>query len=105
LKLGFPPDVSVDNLVTNLKNFDVHLLNALDDNLELVDLQIKARVRRLNHIPFIFTVTVKSDYGANVAFRMIFGHKIDWFGQHTDINGEGHYIVEIHKLFAKDLYL
>jgi hypothetical protein len=51
----------VDILVTYFKNFDVYLLSALDDNLEPEDVEIKARVRRLNHRPFIFTVTVTSD--------------------------------------------
>jgi hypothetical protein len=52
----------VANLVTYFKNFDVHLISALDDNLESEDVEIKARMRRLNHRLFIFTVTVTSDY-------------------------------------------
>jgi hypothetical protein len=94
----------VDNLVTYCKNFDVHLLNALDDNLEPEDVEIKVRVGRLNHRPFIFTVTVKSDYGAKVAIRMILGPKIYWFGQHMAINRKSHYFIEICKFSAKSVY-
>jgi hypothetical protein len=94
----------VDNLAIYCKNF-VHLLNSLDDNLEPEDVEIKARVRCLNHRPFIFTVTVRSDYVIKVAFRMIFDPKIYWFGQHIAINGKSHHILEISKFSANRVYL
>jgi hypothetical protein len=59
---GVPQDVSVVDLVTYLKNFDIHLLDALDDKLELEDVEIKACVRRLNQRTLNFTVTENSDH-------------------------------------------
>jgi hypothetical protein len=105
LQLDFPgvtiQDVSVDELVTYFEDFDIDLLNALDDSQELEDVEIKACVRRLNHRPFAVSITVKSDHEATAAVRILLGPKVDWFGQEITINEKRPYIVEIDKFTAK----
>lgn len=94
-------DVSVDELVTYFEDFDIDLLNALDDTQELKDVEIKARVRRLNHRPFTVGITVNSDQGATAAVRILLGPKVDWFGQEIPINDKRLYVIEIDKFVAK----
>lgn len=94
-------DVSVDGLVTYFEDFDIDLLNALDDTLELEDVEIKARVRRLNHRPFTFSITVNSNDEAMAAVRIFLGPKLDWFGQEIPINEKRLYVIELDKFVAK----
>ncbi|WP_411017918.1 hypothetical protein, partial [Salmonella sp. s39606] len=94
-------EVQVDPLETFFEYFDVDLLNALDDTEELPDVSIHARVRRLNHKPFVFSVKVNSDAERLVTVRVFLGPKYDWFGQEIPINDKRHYIVEIDKFVAK----
>jgi hypothetical protein len=91
----------VDELITYFEDFDIDLLNALDDTQELEDVEIKARVRRLNHRPFTFRITVNSDHEAMAAVRIMLGPKMDWFGQEIPINDKRLYIIEIDKFVAK----
>jgi hypothetical protein len=105
LQLEFPgvtiQDVSVDALVTYFEDFDIDLLNALDDTPELEDVEIKARVRRLNHRPFTFSITVNSNQEHTTAVRIFLGPKFDWFGQEIPINEKRLYIIELDKFVAK----
>ena len=105
LQLSFPgvkvSDVAVDELVTYFEDFDIDLLNALDDTQELEDVEIKARVRRLNHKPFAFHITVDSEQDATAAVRVFLGPKYDWFGQEIPINEKRLYMIEIDKFVAK----
>ncbi|PSN36662.1 Hemocyanin A chain [Blattella germanica] len=103
--LSFPgvrvTDVSVDELVTYFEDFDIDLLNALDDTQELDDVEIKARVRRMNHRPFTFRISVDSDREATAAVRVFLGPKYDWFGQEVPINEKRLYMIELDKFVAK----
>nr|CAR85695.1 hemocyanin subunit type 1 [Hierodula membranacea] len=103
-ELDFPGlkvvDLDVDVLQTYLEDFDIDLLNALDDTQELDDVEIKARVRRLNHQPFTFRVTVSSEKNANVAVRVFLGPKYDWFGVQIPLNEKRLYMVEIDKFYT-----
>ncbi|XP_049771430.1 hemocyanin A chain-like [Schistocerca cancellata] len=94
-------EVQIDPLETFFEYFDVDLLNALDDTEELPDVSIHARVRRLNHKPFVFSVRVNSEAERLVTVRVFLGPKYDWFGQEIPINDKRHYIVEIDKFVAK----
>lgn len=94
-------DVAVDDLVTYFEDFDIDLLNALDDTLELKDVEIKARVRRLNHRPFSFSITVNSNQEQMTAVRIFLGPKSDWFGQEIPINEKRLYVIELDKFVAK----
>nr|CAR85697.1 hemocyanin subunit type 1 precursor [Cryptotermes secundus] len=104
-ELEFPgvaiQDVTVDDLVTYFEDFDIDLLNALDDTLELKDVEIKARVRRLNHRPFTFSITVNSNQEQMAAVRIFLGPKFDWFGQEIPINEKRLYVIELDKFVAK----
>nr|CAD7257558.1 unnamed protein product [Timema shepardi] len=105
LKLEFPgvkiQDLSVDELTTYFEDFDIDLLNALDDTVDLDDVNIKARVRRLNHKPFAFHFTVESDKENLVAVRVFMGPKYDWFGQEIPLDEKRSYMVEIDKFVTK----
>jgi hypothetical protein len=105
LQLEFPgvkiQDVSVDAMVTYFEDFDIDLLNALDDTPELEDVEIKARVRRLNHRPFTFSIAVDSDREAMAAVRIMLGPKFDWFGQEIPINEQRLYVIELDRFVAK----
>jgi hypothetical protein len=94
-------DVSVDDLVTYFEDFDIDLLNALDDTLELEDVEIKARVRRLNHRPFTISIAVDSSREATAAVRIMLGPKLDWFGQEIPLNEKRLYVIELDKFVAK----
>ncbi|CAE6454571.1 hypothetical protein ACGC1H_001094 [Rhizoctonia solani] len=45
-------NVEVDDLVTYFEEFDIDMLNALDDAADLPDVEIHASVQRLNQRPF-----------------------------------------------------
>nr|CAD7427688.1 unnamed protein product [Timema monikensis] len=94
-------DLSVDELTTYFEDFDIDLLNALDDTVDLDDVNIKARVRRLNHKPFAFHFTVESDKENLVAVRVFMGPKYDWFGQEIPLDEKRSYMVEIDKFVTK----
>lgn len=91
----------MDELTTYLEDFDIDLLNALDDTQELKDVEIKARVRRLNHGPFTVSIKVNSDSAATAAVRVFLGPKVDWFGQEIPLNEKRLYVIEIDKFVAK----
>jgi hypothetical protein len=105
LQLEFPgvtiQEVAVDDLVTYFEDFDIDMLNALDDTPELEDVEIKARVRRLNHRPFTVSITVNSNREQTTAVRIFLGPKVDWFGQEIPINEKRLYVIEIDKFVAK----
>lgn len=94
-------DVGVDQLFTYFEDFDIDMFNALDDTTQLEDVEIKARVRRLNHKPFTFSITVESDHETTAAVRIMLGPKVDWFGQEIPINYKRLYTIEIDKFVAK----
>nr|CAD7592476.1 unnamed protein product [Timema genevievae] len=104
-ELEFPgvkiQDLSVDELTTYFEDFDIDLLNALDDTVDLDDMNIKARVRRLNHKPFAFHFTVESDKENLVAVRVFMGPKYDWFGQEIPLDEKRSYMVEIDKFVTE----
>ncbi|XP_046492976.1 hemocyanin A chain-like [Neodiprion pinetum] len=104
-ELDFPnvqiTKVDIDNLETYFENFDVDLLNALDDTVELDDVSIKARVTRMNHAPFTYDIKVKSDKSHTAAVRIFLGPKYDWFGQEIDIEQKRMYMIELDKFTAK----
>nr|CAD7445355.1 unnamed protein product [Timema bartmani] len=106
-ELEFPgvkiQDLSVDELTTYFEDFDIDLLNALDDTVDLDDMNIKARVRRLNHKPFAFHFTVESDKENLVAVRVFMGPKYDWFGQEIPLDEKRSYMVEIDKFVTASL--
>nr|CAQ63321.1 hemocyanin 1 precursor [Thermobia domestica] len=93
--------VEVDELVTYFEDFDIDLLNALDDTVELPDVEIKARVRRLNHRPFTYTINLNSDKDATVIVRVFLGPKYDWFGQEIPLEKKRLYMIELDKFVAK----
>nr|CAR85701.1 hemocyanin subunit type 1 precursor [Periplaneta americana] len=94
-------DLTVDDLVTYFEDFDIDMLNALDDTAELQDVDIKARVRRLNHKPFSVQVTVNSERDAMAVVRIFLAPKYDWFGQEIPINEKRLYMIEIDKFVTK----
>ena len=94
-------DVQIDELTTYFEDFDIDLLNALDDTVELEEVEIKARVRRLNHIPFTFKIEVNSEKEYTAAVRVYIGPKFDWFGQEIALEEKRLYMVEIDKFVTK----
>ncbi|XP_015605372.1 hemocyanin A chain [Cephus cinctus] len=94
-------DVEVSSLNTFFEDFDVDLLNALDDTVDLEDVAIHARVRRLNHAPFTINLKFKSDKAGTAAVRIFLGPKYDWFGQELDIEEKRSYMVELDKFTAR----
>merc|ERR1712142_995035 len=55
-------DVHIEgSLETYFEDFEFSLLNAVDDTEEIADVDISAVVKRLNHKPFAFVLTVNND--------------------------------------------
>lgn len=94
-------DVDVSKLETYFENFDVDLLNALDDTIELEDVAIKARVTRMNHAPFTYDIKVRADRRYTAAIRIFLGPKYDWFGREIDIEQKRMYMIELDKFTAQ----
>ena len=104
-EIGFPGveiiDSHVDKIETFFEHFDVDITNALykknDPNVEnlnevaLDDIKfksdkyyIKARTLRLNHKPFNYKLTVKSDGSKEATIRVFIGPKYDEYGSRID---------------------
>nr|CAR85693.1 hemocyanin subunit type 1 precursor [Carausius morosus] len=94
-------DVAVEPLETYFEDFDADLLNALDDTIDLDDVEIKARVRRLNHKPFTVQITAESERETLATVRIFLGPKYDWFGQEIPLEEKRQYLVEIDKFVTK----
>jgi hypothetical protein len=84
--------VEVDKLVTYFDTFDADISNAVEFNYHdekvdyFGDYVIKARTHRLNHLPFIVKLGVKSDKAAKSVIRIFLGPKYDEFGNILDVN-------------------
>nr|QCC26464.1 hemocyanin subunit type 1 [Pogonognathellus sp. AD-2013] len=93
--------VEVDDLVTYFEEFDVDLLNALDDTEGLPDVEIKARVQRLNHQPFAFKIHVDSAAEKTVTVRLFIVPKKDWYEREIPIEENRWNVIELDKFTAK----
>lgn len=94
-------NVEVDELETHLEEFDVDLLNALDDAAGLPDVEIKARVQRLNHKPFGYKVTVNSDAAKTATVRIFLAPKKDWYGREVELDVKRWNFIELDKFAVK----
>lgn len=89
----------VDNIQTFFQNFDLDITNAIDVEPELItkkpeevtnveykpdEYMIKARSTRLNHKPFTYKFTVKSDKAQMSSVRVFLGPKYDEYGNHVN---------------------
>lgn len=71
-------DVEVEDLVTYFEEFDIDMLNALDHAAGLTDVDIQARVQRLNHKPFVTKVVAQAETEKVVTVRIFLAPKFDW---------------------------
>lgn len=71
-------NVEVDDLATYFEEFDIDMLNALDDAAGLTDVEIHARVQRLNHKPFGIKIIADSAAEKTVTVRIFLAPKLDW---------------------------
>nr|CAD87762.1 hemocyanin subunit 1 [Perla marginata] len=94
-------DWEIGNLVTYFEDFDIDMLNALDDTADLPDVDVKARVQRLNHEPFTWALHMESDKEVTAAFRVFLGPKKDWYESDFTINEVRPYLIEIDKFVTK----
>nr|CAR85692.1 hemocyanin subunit type 1 precursor [Machilis germanica] len=103
-ELDFPgvkvENVEVDRLVTFFEPFDIDLYNALDDDKTVSDIEIKARVQRINHKPFTYHINVESDVERKVVVRTFIGPKYDWYHQEVPVNEKRWEMVELDKFLT-----
>ena len=123
-EIGFPGveviDSHVDKIETFFENFDVDITNALDieadpkmtstETANEVDIDfkpdayyVKARTVRLNHKPFDYKLTVKSDAAHDASIRVYLGPKYDEYGSHIGFeeNRKNFVILDIFKYKLK----
>jgi hypothetical protein len=93
--------VDVDDLVTYFEEFDIDLLNAMDDAEGLPEVEIKARVQRINHKPFAYKVHVKSDSDHTVTVRVFIAPKKDWYERELPLDEKRWKMIELDKFSAK----
>ncbi|KAJ8972032.1 hypothetical protein NQ314_000415 [Rhamnusium bicolor] len=90
--------VEVDRLVTYQDYFYSDLSNAVydsDHELEHDTFHIRARQERLNHKPFTYKVTVKSDKDAKASIKIFLGPKYDEYGRYINISENRLNMVEL----------
>jgi len=93
--------VEIDDLVTYFEEFDIDLLNAMDDAEGLPDVEIKARVQRLNHKPFAYKIHVKSDVEKIVTVRVFIAPKKDWYEREVPLDEKRWKMIELDKFATK----
>ncbi|ODN00731.1 Hemocyanin A chain [Orchesella cincta] len=94
-------NVEVDSLETYFEEFDIDMLNALDDAAGLPDVEIKARVQRLNHKPFGVKIVATSAAEKVVTVRIFLAPKYDWFGREVPLDVQRWKFIELDKFAVK----
>nr|CAR85691.1 hemocyanin subunit type 1 precursor [Sinella curviseta] len=94
-------NVEVDDLVTYFEDFDIDMLNALDDAAGLTDVDIKARVQRLNHKPFGIKIIANSAAEKTVTVRLFLAPKYDWYGREVPLDIQRWKFIELDKFAVK----
>jgi hypothetical protein len=91
--------VDVDKLITYFDYFDIDLDNVL--NVQAPEygqyIDYRARLTRLNHKPYTYTIDVTSDKSTDVYVRVFLGPKYDYLGREYNINDRRHYFVELDR--------
>lgn len=103
--------VDIDKLITYFDYFDADISNAVDveypgfekasdlrkfgrvSHYNGEDYVIKARQRRLNHVPFKVSVNVQSSFAKPAVVRFFLGPKYDEYGQIIPLNENRHNFV------------
>jgi hypothetical protein len=93
--------VEIDDLVTYFEEYDIDMLNALDDAKGLGDVDIHARVQRLNHKPFGVKITAESASDKIVTVRIFLAPKYDWYGREVPLNTQRWKFIELDKFAVK----
>jgi len=94
-------DVEVDDLATYFEEFDIDMLNALDDASGLTDVEIHARVQRLNHKPFGIKIVANSAAEKTVTVRIFLAPKHDWYGREVPLDVQRWKFIELDKFAVK----
>lgn len=91
--------MEVGKLITYNDYFEVDLDNVVNvkvpEDGQYVD--YRARLTRLNHKPFTYTINVTSDKDTEVYARVYVAPKNDYLGREYNINDRRHYFVEIDR--------
>lgn len=79
--------VKMDQLITYMDYFNSDLTNAVwyNENEKPGDFRMRVRQLRLNHKPFSYTLTVKSDKDQEVMIRTFLGPKYDEYGRRINL--------------------
>lgn len=79
--------VKMDPLITYMDYFNSDLTNAVwyNENEKPGDFRLRVRQLRMNHKPFSYTLTVKSDKHQKVIVRTFIGPKYDEYGRKINL--------------------
>ncbi|XP_049771429.1 hemocyanin-like [Schistocerca cancellata] len=92
---------SVPNLlVTYFDETHVDLGNAVESDYK-TEVDIKAVVNRLNHEPFRYVITVRSEREVNGLVRIFLAPKLNWFGQQVPLKDLRWSTIELDKFPVK----
>lgn len=101
--------VDVDNLETYRDSFYSDISNAVYDSnqeLEQDSFHVRAKQYRLNHKPFTYKITVKSDKDMKASVKVFMAPKYDEYGRYINISRNRLNMVEldhfVHQLNAGD---
>nr|CAR94712.1 hemocyanin subunit 2 precursor [Xibalbanus tulumensis] len=88
-------------LITHFNNFYIDLHNALDTTTTLGDVDIKARIGRMAHEPFKYTINVNSERPVTATVRIFLAPAYNWYGEEIHLD-EGRWLaVELDKFAVK----
>jgi hypothetical protein len=95
--------VDVGKLTTYFDYFDVDIDNVVNVNTpeDGANIDYRARLTRLNHKPFTYSIDVSSDKATDAYVRVFLGPKYDSLGREYNINDRRHYFVELDRFPQK----
>ncbi|KAG5309971.1 CRPI protein, partial [Pseudoatta argentina] len=101
-------NVHISPLVTLFNDYYVDLEGAaqqqVDQQQQVQQQHIKAQVKRLDHKPYEYQITVQSEQNVpNVVVRFYLGPKYDYYGKPISISQHRHQFVELDQ-FTTDLH-
>lgn len=90
-----------NNLVTYFDTDHIDLANAMDTSETAKDVEIKAQVSRLTHIPFNYEIEVSANSAATAVARVFLMVKNNWYGEEMKIEEAGWGAMELDKFSVK----
>lgn len=90
-----------NTLETFFDDFEFDLNNALDHVADREDVEIKAKIKRLNNNPYTYTIEVDSDASKMATVRIFLAPKYEVWGSEISLDDKRWEMIELDKFVAK----